>query len=644
MEENNNKIANSSNNLRKVNKKKNKNGKISKEESEELIFKNKTKVNNLASNYYNASRQIKQNKIVKPKNRTLKDISTDLDKSANIIKSNKLTLNKITDPSSTSNSKKTSRNLPLNMKQQNLKNEFIKNAKNENEKHNSIKSKNFEVNTSLNKSLVVQTQRKNSARVKSEISIKNSNNNSSNKNIIKKNYNKSYNLKKNKTNNKLIPKYLNLTNDDIIYEDPETTDFKVNDPKIKKNNLKKNIISKHLSHMNLLNVNKIHIKNNLTDDSKIIQKSTRAVSKKPTEKEKENKLKKLNRRNFGEVQKYTKKTAAFIARENAIKNEKLLHEIHNKLESQRPKMVRVKTNDDLFNNDDKIKNRKQLNRNYTNLYDKYQNKKNNEKKIKKKKNIITRTVTYQNFNCPNIKENNHIKNPNIKSKNHTNKILKPNKTKSDLNKKNNFNFNRVPRKSNILPETRGRSALINNKDKNNKSKNNNLRKSNKSIDIPHNKKEENDNNEYDIYELIRSKSTRSKNEEIEINIDNINDIGNDEEDIDTILYCEEKNLDESKIDKFDEVNSIVRYIDFDLVPISQISIFSVNSSKYNNYSQKFEEKFKKDFLEKKKDDKKENNLDQNEEKILFSDKSERTKDNSAQKISINSSNQYVENK
>ena len=124
-------------------------------------------------------------------------------------------------------------------------------------------------------------------------------------------------------------------------------------------------------------------------------------------------------------------------------------------------MVRVKTNDDLFNNDDKIKNRKQLNRNYTNLYDKYQNKKNNEKKIKKKKNIITRTVTYQNFNCPNIKENNHIKNPNIKSKNHTNKILKPNKTKSDLNKKNNFNFNRVPRKSDVYGEEEEKKNDIN---------------------------------------------------------------------------------------------------------------------------------------------------------------------------------------
>ena len=61
MEDNNNKIGNSSNNIRNVNKKKNKNDKILKEESEELIFKNKTKVNNLATNYYNTSRQIKQN-------------------------------------------------------------------------------------------------------------------------------------------------------------------------------------------------------------------------------------------------------------------------------------------------------------------------------------------------------------------------------------------------------------------------------------------------------------------------------------------------------------------------------------------------------------------------------------------------------
>ena len=641
------KVTNPSKNFKKINK--NKNGKKFKEESKDFVFRNNVKINKLTSNYYSISRQLKQNRIGKPKNCISKDKSNEFDKSADVFISNKLILNKITDSFSISNSKKIGRDLPSNINPQNLKSETIRNSKKkESKKHNTVRSTNFAIKRNLNKSLIIQMHNKNSTLLKSDISKIINKNNISNKNIVKKyfNNNKSFNLKKNNTINKLAPKYLNFTSDDIIYENPDVTDFKVDDSKIN-NNLKKNKISKHLTNMYPLRVNKIHIKNNLTDNSKIIQKSARAVSKKPTEKEKENKLKKLNRRNFGEVQKYTKKTAAFFTKKNKLKNDNLVNEIRDILKPQKQKIIHVKTNADLFNNNAKIINRNTINRNYTNLYDNCQNNKINEKRIKKKNNLITRTITYQNFYNPKIKENtikvnNLIKNQHKKPKNHINKNLISNRTKNNLIKKNNII--QESRRSFILSKSRGRNDLINNKERNIKSKKNNLRKLNKSIDVIQQIKKKLDNDNNDIYELIRSKSTEKKTDERDLNITKVNDTINDEENIYTILYCEEKNLDENKIDKFDEVNSIVRFIEFGLVPISQISIFSVENSKYKDYLQKFEKIFKKDVLEKKMENKKENNFGKNKENILFSDKTERTKDNSAQKINININARYIGNK
>ena len=68
--------------------------------------------------------------------------------------------------------------------------------------------------------------------------------------------------------------------------------------------------------------------------------------------------------------------------------------------------------------------------------------------------------------------------------------------------------------------------------------------------------------------------------------------GNNEEkdDIDSILYEEIKPSKDE--DPFDDVDSVVRIIDFDYVILKSKSIFSVkNNEKYEEYSQNFENIF-----------------------------------------------------
>jgi hypothetical protein len=142
----------------------------------------------------------------------------------------------------------------------------------------------------------------------------------------------------------------------------------------------------------------------------------RAYSRKPTERERQQKLNKLNKNSFGAVAKYTKKTAPYLKRERDRK-ENAKNNIMNKPTN---KIQRTKTNYSLISKGNKIINNIKKNKNdnfknidwsnrnlpelqkmnkrfnnnnqkFSNLYDKYKNKKEKEKEnnaLKDKTNKI----------------------------------------------------------------------------------------------------------------------------------------------------------------------------------------------------------------------------------------------------------------
>ena len=197
----------------------------------------------------------------------------------------------------------------------------------------------------------------------------------------------------------------------------------------------------------------------------------RAYSRKPTERERQKKLNKLNKNSFGAVAKYTKKTAPYV---NLYKKDINKNNIINKPKN---KMQRTKTNYNISSKENKIINNinktkgnnfkkfdwsnrnlpelKKINKNInhkkirTNLYDKYYIKKeNNELKEKqnkienRKNNPIFKTLTFRSVltnNKSNIKSNNknmnkkfELNNKNKKFNHAGSMILRP--PKKDLNR------------------------------------------------------------------------------------------------------------------------------------------------------------------------------------------------------------------
>ena len=240
----------------------------------------------------------------------------------------------------------------------------------------------------------------------------------------------------------------------------------------------------------------------------------RAFSRKITERDRQKKLNKLNKDSFGAVAKYTKKTAQFVKRD---KKEIIKNNVFKNLKVKNERMIRTKTNSDLINNGDIIKNnvnknneedwsnrnltkannnnnqKKLFKKMNTNLYDKYNNSRRESKIIQNNKNIkgenIRNNILYKTLTNKSILHNNKS---NIKNKNKNGVI----------NNKKKINDN----KNKIMPSKdieRGKSAIykrnqdlknnknnINNKNIN-KNKISNKNVPNKSVDVP--KKKVNNN-------------------------------------------------------------------------------------------------------------------------------------------------------
>ena len=208
----------------------------------------------------------------------------------------------------------------------------------------------------------------------------------------------------------------------------------------------------------------------------------RAYSRKPTERERQQKLNKLNKNSFGAVAKYTKKTAPYLKRERDRK-ENAKNNIMNKPTN---KIQRTKTNYSLIskgnkiinniikNKNDNFKNIDWSNRNlpelqkinkrfnnnnqkFSNLYDKYKNKKEKEKEnnaLKDKTNKIGNRIDNPMFKTLTFKSVLINNKSNIKLKN------KNKNKKFELNNKNR----NMREGSMILPPpkkdlNRGKSAV-----------------------------------------------------------------------------------------------------------------------------------------------------------------------------------------
>ena len=507
--------------------------------------------------------------------------------------------------------------------------------------------------------------------------------------------------------------------------------------KDKTNNILEKIVEKNEDKKNDVN-NEQEIKNK--NDYK------RAYSRKPTERERQKKLNKLNKNSFGAVAKYTKKTAPYLKRERD-KKENIKNNIMNKPAN---KIQRTKTNYNLITKGNKIinninKNKNNVknidwsnrnlpelkkvnnklinnNKNFSNLYDKYKNKKEKENNTLKDKtnkirdwkdNPMFRTIGFKSVllnNKSNIKPKNkninkkfELNNKNKKINNHTGSMILP-PPKKDLNRRksaislrnknskiskkiiqkndnkkeiNNINIKKV-NKSFIEKENEKEKDKENKEKEKEKEEEKEKGKDDINDSISENKsddsdkkalninqkkdKEESDSEEdeddegdFDIYAMIRSKSCNRRTKKDNKNSDSENSDNSEESeaksfsseeecDIESILYPKEKrrifkNIEEDNNNN--NIESIVRCIDYDGVFLTSNNMFTENIQKnnlYNKYFQKFDEIFDK-FILKFKDNKKifdkRNKInkedDNNEKENHILNQSEVTEDDSSNK-------------
>ena len=290
----------------------------------------------------------------------------------------------------------------------------------------------------------------------------------------------------------------------------------------------------------------------------------RAFSRKITERDRQKKLNKLNKDSFGAVAKYTKKTAQFVKRD---KKEIIKNNVFKNLKVKNERMIRTKTNSDLINNGDIIKNnvnknneedwsnrnltkannnnnqKKLFKKMNTNLYDKYNNSRRESKIIQNNKNIkgenIRNNILYKTLTNKSILHNNksNIKNKNKNGVINNKKKINDNKNKimpskdiergksaiykrnqdlkNNKNNINNKNINKnkisnknVPNKSVDVPKKKVNNNINKIKQKNEKSS---LNIKQKKVESESDESdEEEDENDFDIYAMIRSKSCLRK--------------------------------------------------------------------------------------------------------------------------------------
>ena len=317
----------------------------------------------------------------------------------------------------------------------------------------------------------------------------------------------------------------------------------------------------------------------------------RAYSRKRTEKEIQNRINKMSKNSFGKINKLEKKSKNYL--NNNINNNQT--KVENKLSKIEfnHSLNKVKTLGQLRKkNIDKINKEKKDNRNiiienkeknqkiYTNLYDKYYEKfkeklnkllinknyrddidkkdKYNHREIKRNKNIIKKHYFQRTLTCRKLENKNANKNNYRDLSNGEiliNKLKKRNYDKSgksigNINK--NYNQSKSKGKKNNISTSTNKKEL---KEKNKK----------------------------------RSKSVVRLKENINFNNNDIEE----KYDIESILYGPVKpSKDED--DPFDDVDSVVKALDFDYIKINSKNIFSIEQNeKYQKYLENFEEIFNK---------------------------------------------------
>lgn len=333
----------------------------------------------------------------------------------------------------------------------------------------------------------------------------------------------------------------------------------------------------------------------------------RAYSKKRTEKEIQNKINKMSKASFGKVNKYVKKSKNYINKQSNNNNDTINKKEHNNRFNRVKTVGQLrKSNVDEMNITKEKVNKEESSKyqnkymndkekkNYTNLYDKYLNKfkdkisKNQINKNYKEENEIKPKETYKKKNL----------NLNLNKKHNFRKNLTCVMLEKRNNNKSTYKKNRDYSRGEILKEkTDKRDYRISGKSIENRNYNRSINKRKATVVDHHRNKKE-----IEVKNKVRSKSVVKLADRKNI----IKKDAEDECDIETILYGEIKpNKDE---DPFDDVDSVVKKIDFGSIKLNTKNIFIVEENeKYKIYSDNFDNFFDK-FVKNKKIDKKDKNL------------------------------------
>ena len=355
----------------------------------------------------------------------------------------------------------------------------------------------------------------------------------------------------------------------------------------------------------------------------------RAYSKKRTEKEIQNKINKMNKASFGKVNKYEKKSKNYINNSKRMKqNNNNNNDLVNKKEHNN-RFNRVKTVGHLrksnvdemnitkekINKEESSKHQnKHMNdkdkKNYTNLYDKYLNK----FKDKISKNQNNKNYKDEIENKTKETQRNKNLNLNINKKHNFRKNLTCVMLEKRNNNKSTYRKNRDYSRGEILKEkTDKRDYRISGKSIDNRNYNRSKNKRKATVVVHHGSKKESE-----VKNKVRSKSVVKLADRKNLIKKDIED----EYDIETILYGE---INPSKDeDPFDDVDSVVKKIDFDSVNLNTKNIFIDENEKYKIYSNNFDNFFDK-LVKNKNIDKKEKNIGSNSISENTSDSSKKIK-------------------
>ena len=356
----------------------------------------------------------------------------------------------------------------------------------------------------------------------------------------------------------------------------------------------------------------------------------RAYSKKRTEKEIQNKINKMNKASFGKVNKYEKKSKNYINNSKRMKqNNNNNNDLVNKKEHNN-RFNRVKTVGHLrksnvdemnitkekINKEESSKHQnKHINdkdkKNYTNLYDKYLNK----FKDKISKNQNNKNYKDEIENKTKETQRNKNLNLNINKKHNFRKNLTCVMLEKRNNNKSTYRKNRDYSRGEIFlkEKTDKRDYRISGKSIDNRNYNRSKNKRKATVVVHHGSKKESE-----VKNKVRSKSVVKLADRKNL----IKKDVEDEYDIETILYGEIKPSKDE--DPFDDVDSVVKKIDFDSVNLNTKNIFIDENEKYKIYSNNFDNFFNK-LVKNKNIDKKEKNIGSNSISENTSDSSKKIK-------------------